>query len=128
MRPKNCAGVNLPVAEHIPLKQGLRLFRFFPYNREVAEHIPLKQGLRLAWAIALKIFDGVAEHIPLKQGLRRLYPALQPIWRSRRAYSIKTRIETGLTLLVKTPVVRRRRAYSIKTRIETQFSRRSFST
>ncbi len=40
--------VLLPVREHIPLEQGLRLLAVFSFDgfTEVREHIPLEQGLR----------------------------------------------------------------------------------
>ncbi len=47
---------NLAVADHIPLKQGLRHFqqtRAPPIWAIVADHIPLKQGLRLISSISL---------------------------------------------------------------------------
>ena len=64
----------LHVADHIPLKQGLRLnsifFRF--YFLFVADHIPLKQGLRPLLQLQNNhCFTAVADHIPLKQGLRQ---------------------------------------------------------
>ncbi len=36
----------------------------------LAEHIPLKQGLRRRAGFQPVIYSGLAEHIPLKQGLR----------------------------------------------------------
>ena len=62
------------VREHIPLKQGLRLFPSFPRIEDflVREHIPLKQGLRQQVSHTYGYqFNLVREHIPLKQGLRR---------------------------------------------------------
>ena len=126
------------IAEHIPLKQGLRreaagLLGAFLGNRRaysiktriktpsyradltlrrwIAEHIPLKQGLR---PTTRKNFwepaPKIAEHIPLKQGLRHNL-SVRPIFvLDRRAYSIKTRIKTFDWLEIS------RRAYSIKTK------------
>ena len=110
------------IAEHIPLKQGLRLmvdslYNFLNQDRRaysiktriktrplnfsdsltiIAEHIPLKQGLRLIELHQCFVYLEIAEHIPLKQGLR---PARSSSIASsslnRRAYSIKTRIKTA---------------------------------
>ena len=62
---------------------------------QLAEHIPLKQGLRPPWISTLKSFLYLAEHIPLKQGLRHCFPSVViTLHFPRRAYSIKTRIKT----------------------------------
>ena len=87
------------LADHIPLKQGLRPIRQLEsYVDEIclADHIPLKQGLRLRrrnsphfscnrarrpysiktriktiYVDLVRVNDrGLADHIPLKQGLR----------------------------------------------------------
>ena len=61
----------------------------------VAEHDPLKQGLKLGDFCTIGIFYLVAEHDPLKQGLKpylSVFPALRFV--CCRARSIKTRIET----------------------------------
>ncbi len=90
------------LAEHIPLKQGLRQHIFHIRDLPshiLAEHIPLKQGLRPYVFSRDAVFCFLAEHIPLKQGLRLIwvfYKTGDSL--PRRAYSIKTRIKT--TLLV----------------------------
>ena len=40
---------------------------------QLADHIPLKQGLRRAGqgVVLLDLFNQLADHIPLKQGLRQ---------------------------------------------------------
>ena len=45
------------LAEHIPLKQGLRLYStdYDTYTCHLAEHIPLKQGLRLHRSVLRKL-------------------------------------------------------------------------
>ena len=62
----------------------------------VADHIPLKQGLRLTWIANDLCISKVADHIPLKQGLRLIsIPNRNDFFiLSRRPYSIKTRIKT----------------------------------
>ena len=40
------------------------------YGLPLAEHIPLKQGLRPSSFVLNTLFIILAEHIPLKQGLR----------------------------------------------------------
>ena len=66
----------------------------------VREHIPLEQGLRLFLChIVVPCTEWVREHIPLEQGLR---PCLIPIFteklRCQRAYSIRTRIKTLMSV------------------------------
>ena len=86
------------VADHIPLKQGLRRGyldseRFV--HQQVADHIPLKQGLRPLCFFSSWYADSVADHIPLKQGLRQCKNCTKHRRnKSRRPYSIKTRIKT----------------------------------
>ena len=66
----------IELAEHIPLKQGLRLSLAVNADlilAELAEHIPLKQGLRPFAASAAAAALALAEHIPLKQGLRHKF-------------------------------------------------------
>ena len=61
----------------------------------LADHIPLKQGLRLVLACIDGETHTLADHIPLKQGLRQGYSEEEVgSYRSRRPYSIKTRIKT----------------------------------
>ncbi len=62
----------VPVRDHHPLKQGLRLgFLLHVVNHvHVRDHHPLKQGLRLAFASATPNALPVRDHHPLKQGLR----------------------------------------------------------
>ena len=61
----------------------------------IAEHIPLKQGLRLPGLFHITMWVLIAEHIPLKQGLRQEpHMVMRILCRNRRAYSIKTRIKT----------------------------------
>ena len=65
--------IRLTLADHIPLKQGLRLFRLEVKTIIVvplADHIPLKQGLRQGLATLAGRSLALADHIPLKQGLR----------------------------------------------------------
>ena len=60
------------VAEHDPLKQGLKLLQFWLlsfYVHLVAEQDPLKQGLKPISCNWLRGQYVVAEHDPLKQGL-----------------------------------------------------------
>ena len=61
----------------------------------LAEHIPVKQGLRL-WDFVQKCYVTLlAEHIPVKQGLRHsLQICIDISAPTRRAYSSKTRIKT----------------------------------
>ena len=42
------------LADHIPVKQGLRLFdiQIIPSILVLADHIPVKQGLRRMWSCA----------------------------------------------------------------------------
>jgi hypothetical protein len=66
---------------------------------KLAEHIPLKQGLRRHLLSYTDFFCVLAEHIPLKQGLRHAQQQLdQQYYYSccdlAKAYSIKTRIKT----------------------------------
>ena len=108
------------LAEHIPLKQGLRrrisAIKLLISSRRaysiktriktlraahlmkketLAEHIPLKQGLRPSRNVLSVTASLLAEHIPLKQGLRHIwYCWMNRSNHSRRAYSIKTRIKT----------------------------------
>ena len=60
------------LADHIPLKQGLRLIFSVGIVRgsELADHIPLKQGLRHIYPAEPLRSQELADHIPLKQGLR----------------------------------------------------------
>ena len=66
------AGV--PVAEVVPLKQGLKLQLLWlnmDSYQEVAEVVPLKQGLKLCVRHKYKTSPNtVAEVVPLKQGLK----------------------------------------------------------
>ena len=58
--------------EHIPLKQGLRLWTTAHKcsGTTLREHIPLKQGLRHRIIRHVVAKFVLREHIPLKQGLR----------------------------------------------------------
>ena len=88
----------MPVREHIPLEQGLRL-RLALFAKlmqiHVREHIPLEQGLRQEKSFAM-VTGGhaVREHIPLEQGLRLIALMHSDASICQRAYSIRTRIKT----------------------------------
>jgi len=111
------------VGEPHPSKQGLK-----PYldalkrgTPEVGEPHPSKQGLKRIDVILERGGKKVGEPHPSKQGLK-LNPS-QSLWSvliSRRAPSIKTRIETQFLLSGMFWCGFCRRAPSIKTRIETQ--------
>ena len=116
---------SLKLADHIPLKQGLRRTKWFcwgDFPNLLADHIPLKQGLRLLYreTASLPSSNGLADHIPLKQGLRRFRAkSMNADSQARRPYSIKTRIKTGVRFQVSQTPCHTRRPYSIKTRIKT---------
>ena len=74
----------------------MALTTFTSFTVKVADHIPLKQGLRHRIIAKNAIQTCVADHIPLKQGLR-LESVATPhllLTKCRRPYSIKTRIKT----------------------------------
>ncbi len=135
------------VRERIPLKQGLKLDKFAgwedgprsqredsiktrietdrildrkPRSPHVRERIPLKQGLKQTQYIHKFLRSRVRERIPLKQGLKLQIHTLRNFpERGQREDSIKTRIETKLSLYFPLLIPFRQREDSIKTRIET---------
>ena len=86
------------LAEHIPVKQGLRqsLTLLSKDFAALAEHIPVKQGLRHELVDDdVHVLVVLAEHIPVKQGLRPgECDTFEYSFKTRRAYSSKTRIKT----------------------------------
>ena len=88
--------ITIVLADHVPLKEGLRLALLLamthimpprrPYSikrriktwcprsvihePKLADHIPLKEGLRRSFAFSLGSLCSLADHIPLKEGLR----------------------------------------------------------
>ena len=84
----------------------------------VRDHIPLEQGLRLQRKKGNSCPDRVRDHIPLEQGLRPMVIVCCDTLPGQRPYSIRTRIKTWSS-----PVVKRsppcQRPYSIRTRIKT---------
>ena len=93
---------SVDLRDHIPPKQGLRLFIvliFFDEINRLRDHIPPKQGLRLRLLIGfcLKIHE-LRDHIPPKQGLRlRNVFTCKFHWiNTQRPYPTKTRIKTSV--------------------------------
>ena len=62
----------IEVTEQLPLKQGLKPFRFHrcTWIQCVTEQLPLKQGLKHIDADVTDPTSGVTEQLPLKQGLK----------------------------------------------------------
>ena len=86
----------------------------------LADHIPLKQGLRLCCRLEHKQAICSRRPYSIKTRIKtsnRWYLQVQD-WYTRRPYSIKTRIKTAL-LLSAWCLCLTRRPYSIKTRIKT---------
>ena len=90
--------LNVPVRDHLPLKQGLRPTNNSCYKRfilrKVRDHLPLKQGLRQESKDWEELESIVRDHLPLKQGLRPKLRDRSGQNTSPRPSSIKTRIKT----------------------------------